>query len=259
MASEREWFLAKMTWPEAKEALAKADCVLIPVGSTEQHGHHLAVGNDAYATVEVARRVAEKAHPRLRLVVTPPIHYGQSEHHMAFAGTITLSVETFMDVVYDVCASLVRHGVRRIAVFNGHGGNTAPLSLVLQFRVKREFGVEVMLINWWTYFADIAQPTHADRAETSLSMYLLPDFVREDRIRNPTVKTTAVDLKELGWDAQVSPLLLNMGERTDTGALPPDPTQASRELGEKAVEKAVERITHVLQKLCTPTRKKEEA
>jgi creatinine amidohydrolase len=249
MVPEKEWFLASMTWPEAKEALTKADYAIIPVGSMEQHGFHLCLGNDALSTFEIVKRIVEEAHPRLRLIVLPPLYYGQSEHHMAFPGTISLRVSTFMELVYDICSSLKRHGVHRIVVINGHGGNTAPLTLVLQYRVKKELGIQVALINWWTYFADQGQPTHADRFETSVSMHLLPEFVREERIVKPTLKPCTVSMKELGWDAEISPLLLNMDERTDTGALLPDPTLASRDLGRRLVEAAVRRIVYVLEKL----------
>ncbi len=250
MFAEKEWFLGKMTWPEAKEALLKADCVIIPVGSIEQHGHHIAVGNDVFTPMEVIRRVVELSLPKLRLVVTPVVNYGVSEHHMFFPGTVTLKVETFMNVIHDICRSLIRHGVKRIAVFNGHGGNIGPLTQVLQYRLRREFNVEIMLFNWWTYFSDMAQPTHADKVETCVSMYLIPDFVREDKMMKPTKEVWTVDMKEVGWDAKVSPLVLNIEERTDTGGLPPDPASASREYGKKLVETAVERISLVLEKTC---------
>ncbi|MBS7609123.1 creatininase family protein [Candidatus Bathyarchaeota archaeon] len=249
LPQEKEWFLASMTWPEAKEALTKADYVIIPVGSIEQHGPHICLGNDAFTTFEIVKKVVEGAYPRLRLVVLPPLYYGQSEHHMAFPGTVSLRFSTFMDLIYDICSSLKRHGVRRIAVINGHGGNTGPLNLVLQYRVKKELGIQTALINWWTYSADIGQPTHADRFETSVSMYLLPEFVREERIEKPSLKPYTISMKETGWNSELSPLLLNMDERTNTGALLPDPTLASKDLGKKFVETAVCRIIYVLEKL----------
>lgn len=81
-----EFFLYKLTRPEIEEYLKKDDVVLFPVGSTEQHGKHMAIDNDAFTALEIARRVAEKT----GVLVAPVMPFGYSVHHMNFAGSITL-------------------------------------------------------------------------------------------------------------------------------------------------------------------------
>jgi hypothetical protein len=111
--------LARMTWPEAAEALASAEVALVPVGATEQHGPNMSLETDTVVAYQLALRIATTLYPRV--VVTPPLPYGVSYHHMHFAGTMTLSPETFQAVVLEVVLSLHRHGVERFFILDGHG------------------------------------------------------------------------------------------------------------------------------------------
>lgn len=108
MIDERQVALARMTSPEAAEALAGAKVVLIPVGATEQHGPNMTLETDTAVAYQLALRTAAALHPRA--VVSPPLPYGVSYHHMGFPGTMTLSPETFQAVVLEVVESLRQHG-----------------------------------------------------------------------------------------------------------------------------------------------------
>jgi len=92
-----------MTWEEVKDRLEKVDVAIIPIASTEQHGPALPLGTDTYVAIGLAEDVARKA----GAVITPPIWYGDSSHHMAFPGTITLRPETMIELIKDVCTSLI--------------------------------------------------------------------------------------------------------------------------------------------------------
>src|ERR671912_979269 len=100
MIDERRVALARMTSPEAAEALAGAEVALIPVGATEQHGPNMSLETDTAVAYQLALHTAAALHPRA--VVTPPLPYGVSYHHMSFPGTMTLSPETFQAVVLEV-------------------------------------------------------------------------------------------------------------------------------------------------------------
>ncbi|HEX9915896.1 MAG TPA: creatininase family protein, partial [Candidatus Bathyarchaeia archaeon] len=93
-----ENLLYKLTRPEVEEYLKRCDVVLFPVGSTEQHGKHMAIDNDAFTALEISRRVAEKT----GVLVASPLYFGYSPHHMNFKGSITLSFETLVDVYREV-------------------------------------------------------------------------------------------------------------------------------------------------------------
>ena len=115
-----EWH--ELRAPELR-ALAEADAlVIIPVGSTEQHGPHLPVQVDARLAAEVARRAAARISEHGSVVVAPTLWCGLAEHHMAFGATITLDFATFHALIRCVCDSILRHGFRRLALLNGHGG-----------------------------------------------------------------------------------------------------------------------------------------
>ena len=117
--------LEEMSWPEVAKLAKQKKTVLIPVGSIEQHGPHLPLNCDLTAAWEVSLRVARK----IGAVVAPPIIPGVSTHHMPFPGTITLSPSTFIKVVKEYCASISRHGFKELVLVNGHGGNSASLTI----------------------------------------------------------------------------------------------------------------------------------
>jgi creatinine amidohydrolase len=116
--------LDRMTWPQISEQIRRGrGTVVVPFGSTEQHGRHLPLGTDAVIGDELGRGLAE----RLDAFLAPTLRFGCSEHHLAFAGTISLAEDTFRKVVKDVVRSLCKHRFQRIILLPTHGGNFAPL------------------------------------------------------------------------------------------------------------------------------------
>ena len=121
----RKRFLYEMTRPEVEMALANGvDTAVATFGSTEQHGLHLPLGTDSLWGEELGRRVTEVLG---KAVQVPGLRIGCSEHHMDFAGSLTLSEETFIRVVSETCHSLARHGFKRIVLIPTHGGNFRPI------------------------------------------------------------------------------------------------------------------------------------
>jgi len=119
------------TSPVLGEAIARDPVVILPVGSIEQHGRHVPVGCDADSAEAVALRAAEGLWGGAPLVlVLPTLWYGYSPHHMSLPGTVTLRSETFLQVVQDIVESVLAHGVRRVLILNGHGGNISSLDVV---------------------------------------------------------------------------------------------------------------------------------
>ena len=113
--------LALRSWPEVESYLEGCRGVIVPLGSTEQHGPTGAIGTDAITAEAVALEVGK----RTGVLVTPAQAFGMAEHHLGFAGTMSLQPATLLAVMHDLVLSLARHGFERVFVINGHGGNIA--------------------------------------------------------------------------------------------------------------------------------------
>ncbi len=185
--NEIEW--RKLRADQLRERARQDALVILPVGSLEQHGPHLPVEVDSMLGETVALRAAAILAQKEPVLVLPMLWTGLSEHHMSFGGTITLELETFIAVIGDICRSIVRHGFRRIALLNGHGGNDNALRVCAD-TLAPKLGVPIVELTYW-YAA--AEPIagllekqkslrHACEAETSMMMALRPELVAEDRI-----------------------------------------------------------------------------
>lgn len=121
VASTEAVRLALRSWPEVETYLEHCKGVIVPLGSTEQHGPTGAIGTDALTAEAVALEVGK----RTGVLVTPAQAFGMAEHHLGFAGTMSLQPATLLAVMHDLVLSLARHGFERVFVINGHGGNIA--------------------------------------------------------------------------------------------------------------------------------------
>jgi len=180
-------FLPHMTVPEVEELLSKTDMVIIPVASLEQHGLHLPIGTDFINGVERCKLIAQERD----ILVSPVLMVGQSPYHMGFAGTITLSAETIIQVHLEAVESLIQHGFKRFVIMNSHGGNRAISTLLVDQINQTTAGVAVSFgeaIRPFMEPSTTAPSTVLDRhggtPETSNSLYLMPTLVQLDKAVN---------------------------------------------------------------------------
>ena len=117
-------FLGEMTNPELEEFLQEHHTVIVPVGSTEQHGPHGPLATDTMVPIEIARRIA----PQIGAVVGPSVSYGLSYPHRGFTGVVYLRMSTFAALIEDLCANYARMGFQRIVFLNGHYDNTYAIA-----------------------------------------------------------------------------------------------------------------------------------
>jgi creatinine amidohydrolase len=192
-----------MSWPEVETYLTERNDIVVPIGSTEQHGPNGLVGTDALCAEVIGRAVAEKA----GALAAPTLSLGMAQHHLGFPGTISLRPSTLMALVGDVIASLARHGFKKILFVNGHGGNIATVNATFaeyyaaaSFAVGgNETPVECRLRNWWEAPAVApisrelyggAEGMHATPSEVSVTQFAFPDHIKRAEM-HPEVAPTS--------------------------------------------------------------------
>jgi len=234
--------LAEMTWRQVADYLERDDRIILPVGSTEQHGPRAVLGTDFLAPAGIAARAARES----GVLAAPALPYGMALHHMAFPGTISLRPSTLLRVLYDVLASLFQHGFRRILLLNGHGGNTPPLmSGIAEVNdVYRE--LRIKLLAWWEFprvkavlgeaFGD-KDGGHGTPGETSLVMALHPGVVSDE-----PVKVSAVTWPPVWPNAQL------WAQHFPDGSAGSDANLASAEWGQRLLDAAVADVLEALER-----------
>jgi creatinine amidohydrolase len=212
--------LSLCTWAEVEAYLARSGGIIVPIGSTEQHGPNGLMGTDAICAEAVANGVGDAT----GAMVGPVISIGIAQHHLAFAGSITMRPSTMIAFIGDYVFSLARHGFRRFMFINGHGGNIAPVSTAfseiyaaasldpsgtvprLRCSLRNWFdGPEVSRLSAEFYGDKLG--THATAAEVAMTQFLHPEAIK--RVEMPPVVPTrrrftdALDLRELHPDGRI--------------------------------------------------------
>jgi creatinine amidohydrolase len=179
-------FLGEMTNLEVEAFLRDHDTVIVPTGSTEQHGPHGPLLTDVLVPTEVARRIATT----VGAAVAPSINYGLSYPHDGFTGVVRLRLATFEALIEDLCASLAAVGFKRIVFLNGHYDNTYAIAYACASAAERlPSGVRAFPVNYWdgmtpddaAEFFGPSSGLHANRAETSAVLAIDPALVDMDR------------------------------------------------------------------------------
>lgn len=180
------------TWEEVAKYLEKKNIVLFPIGATEQHGPAGALGLDAYNAIHLA----EDAALATNTLVAPPLWYGDSSHHTAFEGTISLRSETVIAVVKDILRSLLQHGFENVLIINGHKISNLPaLTIAAKDIHEYEFPQSRLAIaDPWKIAKGIASSLkgdtiehHSGVLEMSQLLYKRPDLVRQNKLSSASL------------------------------------------------------------------------
>lgn len=187
--------LGEYPWPDVGDQIERV--VVVPLGSFEQHGHHMPLLTDTWIGAEIARRA--EAELRETALFLPALWIGASDHHRAFPGTVSLSNGVYARVLEDILESLIGSGFRRIFLLNAHGGNITPARMALyatQLRHRDKPALYLAFSSWWTLAAEqvaaltlVEQEsvTHACEQETSMILCLRPELVRLEAARGATI------------------------------------------------------------------------
>ncbi|MFL5289351.1 MAG: creatininase family protein [Rhodopila sp.] len=195
--------LQHQTWQEVEAYLNQSTGIILPIGSTEQHGPNGLIGTDALCAEFVARGVGEAA----GAMVGPTIGVGIAVHHMDFAGSMTVRPSTLIAIIHDYVLSLARHGFRRFFFINGHGGNIATVQAAFSeiyaayegaLGVRQDRELRCRLANWWDGKAMHAlgkevfgddEGSHATASEVALTQYMFPEMIKQATLEPPRAPT----------------------------------------------------------------------
>lgn len=183
-----EW--ATLTYPEITDvAEADGSILVLPIGSVEQHGHHLPVSTDTILVDEITNLAVDRVADEMAILTLPPIWAGYSPHHVAFGGTVTISFERLLGYVEDVVTSAMQYGFDAVLMVNGHGGNNALLSTAVNTIGVDNPSLEVLGATYFSlagsFIDDLRESSiggmaHGGEFETSLMLHFCPDLVHEN-------------------------------------------------------------------------------
>jgi len=231
------------TWLDVEAFLKRSSGIIMPIGSTEQHGPTGFIGTDAICPELIAAAMDEE----LDLMIAPTINVGMAQHHLGFPGSIALRPTTLIAVICDHVKSLARHGFDRFFFINGHGGNTASMQAAFSeiyaersFRDNEGFygksSVRCELHNWWKMpsvrkitdaeFKE-AEGHHATVSEVALTYHGYPDD--GDRVKRDQLDPTLAPVGPI-YDAD------DFRARFPDGRIGSDPTLATAELGKRFLQ-----------------------
>ena len=220
--------LADLTWPDAERARGRV--LAVPVGATEQHGPHLPLSTDTDIAVALAEGLARA---RDDVLVAPPVAYGSSGEHGAFAGTLSIGQAATETLLVELGRSALPPGggpFAQVVLVCGHFGNVAPVRRAVR-RLRAE-GRDVR-----AFFPRWDGDAHAGRTETSLMLALAPERVR-------LAAATAGETAEIG---ELLPRLMADGVRavSPSGVLG-DPGGASAREGERLLAAGVAQLAELV-------------
>ena len=253
--------LQNATWPEVEAYLETHKGIIVPIGSTEQHGPSGLIGTDTLTAEFISRKVGERA----SAFVAPALAYGMAQHHMAFKGTITLQSSTLGAVIRDIVMSLVEHGFERIFFINGHGGNVKSVKHAFSI-IQRELAgtqsdktkksnhpssdVGLTLHNWWMGTKTTVlrnslygekEGYHATPSEIAVTWHALPS-----QQRNVLFEPISRVVASYQGPKEFRALFPD-------GRIGSDPSLAKPEDGARLVEVAVEELTELYRQFLLET------
>jgi creatinine amidohydrolase len=251
--------LADFRWPEVQELLAKPHAVLIPVGSTEQHGRHLPLSVDSACSTYVAEQAAQKvnAGKKVNVVVAPGLHYVDVSTFDSFPGCIGISPKTEIRLIRDIARSFVKQGFKNIIFVNGHYLNIVPINAALH-QVSIEYPqAGLFAVDWIGLGSETIMKVrkssnclHADELETSLTLVIQPENVKMDEA---VKEIPRFPLSSKWGEPDIyshNSLLFQSRARTSRlgsgNGVMGDPTVASKETGEKIAKAVVDDLAQII-------------
>lgn len=250
-------WLHEKSWFEVSDYLKKDNRIIIPIGSTEQHGKYAPLGTDTL----VAIALAEDASEQTGVLIAPPLWFGWSPHHLVRPGTINIRAEVLVEFLYDIMRSLAKHGFKKFVIVNGHRIVNVPWLQIAAERAQRELKVKVVIFDPAYMSKEIADKLnfgpigHAEEIEISHMLYKYPQLINLSNAKDyvpkekPLYHVDPRDLRDTlcyvpSTEEDMKTLIKLSGD-----SIVGRPTLASVEKGEKYHKYLVSRLIEVLNML----------
>jgi len=242
---------AYLNWKQVDALPRDSTLLVLPTAAIEQHGHHLPLATDTLINNLLLGHALKKLSAELPVYALPPVHYGKSNEHIGFAGTLAVSASTFMAVLRDLGASLVSARFQKLVLYNTHGGNTGLVDVMAR-DLRAEFGLRTFALHGSGGISfeglspqERAYGFHAGEVETALLLASVPEFVDQ----------SAYTVNYIADVANPEPLLPENAPATFawlTRDIAPsgvmgDPRPATAENGARWLEQAATRLAAALE------------
>ena len=210
-----------------KKIKQKKQIAIIPVGSIEQHGPHLPISTDSDIVTEISLRFSEK----INGILLPTINYGISDEHFPFFN-LSVKKSTLSKMLDDICESLIKNGISRILIINGHYGNLESLK---GFERKKKKNRKIRVLSYWKYMD--REFDHAGNVETSIMLAISKNV----KMRNAKkgFQTDGMSKQEI---SKINKLAQKSFPKVTGNGVWGDPTKSSAKLGRKIINEVVNNL-----------------
>ena len=210
-----------------KKIKQKKQIAIIPVGSIEQHGPHLPISTDSDIVTEISLRFSEK----INGILLPTINYGISDEHFPFFN-LSVKKSTLSKMLDDICESLIKNGISRILIINGHYGNLESLK---GFERKKKRNRKIKVLSYWKYMD--REFDHAGNVETSIMLAISKNVKMKNARKG--FQTDGMSKQEI---SKINKLAQKSFPKVTGNGVWGDPTKSSAKLGRKIINEVVNNL-----------------
>ena len=210
-----------------KRIKQKKQIAIIPVGSIEQHGPHLPISTDSDIVTEISLRFSKK----IDGILLPTINYGISDEHFPFFN-LSVKKSTLSKMLDDICGSLIKNGISRILIINGHYGNLDSLK---DFERKKKKNRKIKVISYWKYMD--REFDHAGNVETSIMLAISKNVKMKNAKKG--FQTDGMSKQEI---SKINKLAQKSFPKVTGNGVWGDPTKSSAKLGRKIINEVVNNL-----------------
>ena len=242
---------ACLNWKQVDALPRQSTLLVLPTAAIEQHGPHLPLATDTLINNLLLGHALEKLAPELPVYALPPVHYGKSNEHIGFPGTLSVSTSTFMAVLRDLGASIAAAGFRKLALYNTHGGNTSLVDVMAR-DLRAEFGLRTFALHGSGGISfeglsaqERAYGFHAGEVETAFLLATVPELV--DRSAYTVNYIADADKPELLRPENAPAIFAWLTRDIAPSGVLGDPRPATPENGARWIEEASSRLAAALE------------